>query len=136
MSYGVSAALQQAVFQQLQNDTVLASLVGGDIFDAAPPGVVPETYVSIGPEDVKDASDGSGIGAVHEFTVSIVSQGAGFRIPKDVAGAVSDALVDAPLVLARGLLVSLNFMRAKAKRVQDGETRRIDLRFRARVQDN
>ena len=136
MSYGVSSALQQAVFQRLQADTALVTLVGTDIFDAAPPGIVPETYVSIGPEDVKDASDKSATGAVHEFTVSVVSDAAGFRTAKDVAAAVSDALVGAALVLSRGTLVSLTFLRAKAKRVQDADTRRIDLRFRARVEDN
>lgn len=136
MSYGVSAALQQAVFQRLQADTALVALVGADIFDAAPPGLVPQTYVSLGPEDVKDASDKTGAGAAHEFTVSVVSQAAGFRTAKDIAAAVSDALIDAPLSLTRGSLVSLNFLRAKADRVQDADTRRIDLRFRARVEDN
>jgi len=136
MSYGVSSALQQAVFQRLQGNVDLVALVGTDIFDAAPSGVVPETYVSLGPEDVRDASDKSGAGASHEFTVSVVSEAAGFRTAKDVAAAVSDALIDAPLILSRGRLVSLNFLRAKADRVQDADTRRIDLRFRARVEDN
>ncbi|MFV2038478.1 MAG: DUF3168 domain-containing protein [Paracoccaceae bacterium] len=136
MSYGVSAALQAAVFQQLQGDAALAALVGSDIFDAAPPGAVPDIYVSLGPEDVRDASDKTGVGASHEFVVSVVSQAAGFRSAKDAAAAVSDALVGAALTLTRGQLVSLNFVRARAKRVQDADVRRIDLRFRARVQDN
>lgn len=136
MSYGVSAALQQAVFQRLQGDAVLTGLVGGDIFDAAPTGTVPTTYVSLGPEDVSDASDKTGAGAVHEFTVSVVTEASGFRNAKDVAAAVSDALIDAPLMLTRGTLISLGFLKARAKRVQDGDVRRIDLRFRARVEDN
>ena len=136
MSYGVSAALQSAVFQRLQADTVLVALVGGDVFDAAPSGSVPVTYVSLGPEEVADASDKTGAGAVHEFTVSVVTEAAGFRGAKDVAAAISDALIDAPLDLARGRLVSLRFLKARARRVQDGDVRRIDLRFRARVEDN
>jgi len=136
MSYGVSAALQEAVFQRLAADATLLLLVGADIFDAAPSGLVPETYVSLGPEDVKDASDQGGAGAFHEFKVSVVSDAAGFRTAKDVAAAVSDALIDAPLVLTRGRLVYLNFLSAKADRVQDADTRRIDLKFRARVEDN
>ena len=136
MSYGVSAALQQAVFQRVQGDAVLTGLVGGDIFDAAPTGTVPTTYVSLGPEDVSDASDKTGAGAVHEFTVSVVTEASGFRNAKDVAAAVSDALIDAPLMLTRGALISLGFLKARAKRVQDGDVRRIDLRFRARVEDN
>jgi len=49
---------------------------------------------------------------------------------------VSDALLDATLILSRGTLVSLNFYRARARRVQDADMRRIDLRFRARVEDS
>lgn len=135
MSYGVSPALQAAVYQRLAGDTALAGLVGTAIYDAAPSGIAPETYVSLGPEDVKDASDKSGGGAVHEFTVSVVTEAAGFLAAKEVAAAVSDALVDADLALTRGALVALVFLSAKARRVEDADIRRIDLKFRARVED-
>lgn len=136
MSYGMAAALQGAVFQLLQGDTVLAGLVGADIFDAAPPGAVPAIYVSLGPEDVRDRSDQTGAGARHEFTVSVVSQAAGFKTAKEAAAAVSDALLGSSLSLSRGRVVSMNFLRAIAKRVQDADVRRIDLRFAARLEDN
>ena len=55
---------------------------------------------------------------------------------KDAAGAVSDALIDADLTLARGRLIYLAFDRALAKLEGTGTQRRIDLRFRARVEDN
>jgi hypothetical protein len=136
MSYGVSAALQQAVYQRLTADTTLDGLVSGAIYDSAPPGIVTGTYVSLGPEDVSERSDVTGHGALHEFTISVVTDAAGFQQAKDVAVAISDALVDATLVLARGALVYLNFHRARARRVEDADMRRIDLVFRARVQDN
>ncbi len=136
MSYAVSAALQQAVYQALLADAALGALVGTAIYDAVPPGLVTGTYVSLGPEDVRDASDATGHGAVHEITVSVVTDEAGFNSAKTVAGAISDALSDATLSLSRGALVYLNFYRARARRVQDADMRRIDLRFRARVQDN
>lgn len=136
MSYAMAAALQEAVFQQLQGDAALAVLVGANIFDAAPAGAIPAIYVSLGPEDVKDRSDQSGAGARHEFTVSVVSQAAGFKSAKEAAGAVSDALLSSALVLSRGRVVSLNFLRAIAKRVQDADVRRIDLRFAARLEDD
>lgn len=136
MSYGVSAALQQAVYQRLTADTTLNGLVSGAIYDSAPPGIVTGTYVSLGPEDVSERSDVTGHGALHEFTISVVTDAAGFQQAKDVAVAISDALVDATLVLARGALVYLNFHRARARRVEDADMRRIDLVFRARVQDN
>lgn len=136
MSYGVALALQQAVYQALQADPALGGLVGAAIYDAVPPGIVSGTYVSLGPEDVREASDKTGHGALHEITVSVVTDAAGFSAAKQVATAVSDVLVDAALPLARGALVYLNFHRARARRVQDADVRRIDLKFRARVQDS
>lgn len=136
MSYGVAAALQTAVFQALDSDATLDTLVGANIFDAPPTGTLPPIYVSLGPEDVTDASDKTGHGARHEFVVSVVTDTAGFLTAKEIAAAISDVLVDADLTLTRGHLVGLNFVTAKARRVQDSDVRRIDLRFSARVEDN
>lgn len=134
MSYGAAAALQAAIYQRLMADTALEALVGSAIYDAAPPGAVAGTYVSIGPETVRDASDQVGRGAFHDFTASVVTDAAGFQNAKAVAAAVSDALTGASLVLARGRLVGLWFQRARARRVEDADVRRIDLFFTARVE--
>ena len=131
MSYGSAAALQEAVFAALTGDAEVAALSGGAIHDALPPGPVPPLYVALGPERVRDASDGTGTGAVHLFPVTVVSEGAGFGSAKALAAAISDALDGAALSLARGRLVSLAFQRARARRV-DG-VREIELWFRARV---
>lgn len=134
MSYAGSGALQEAVYQRLTGDAALAGLVGGAIYDVVPAGSLPATYVSLGPEEVRDASDKTGRGAEHRFTVSVVTGAAGFQAAKAAAGAISDALVDANLTLARGRLVSLGFLRARARRAQKNDVRRIDLTFRARVE--
>ena len=135
MSYGVSAPLQSAVYQQLVNDTALAAMVGTDIYDALPSGTLPPLYVTIGPEVVKDQSDKTGRGALHEFTISVVTDAAGFASAKQAAAAVSDALIDANLTLSRGVLVRLDFYKATAARVGTGDVRQINLVFRARVAD-
>lgn len=135
MSYGMAAALQEAVFQRLSGDAVLAGLVGGAVYDVMPSGPLPPLYVSLGPEEVRDASDKTGGGARHDFTVSVVADGSGFHAAKTVAAAISDALVGGELPLARGRLVALNFLRARASREGTGQLRRIDLRFRARIDD-
>ena len=134
MSYAIGAALQAAVYQRLRGSSALDALVGDAIYDAAPSGAVTGIYVSIGPEDVVDASDMTGDGAVHDFVVSVVTDAAGFQMAKDVAAVISDALVDATLVLARGKLIGLRFVKAKARRVDTASTRRIDITFRARVE--
>lgn len=136
MSYAISGALQAAVFAALSADTGLSTLVGGGIYDAVPSGSVPDLYVLLGAETVREASDGSGVGAVHNFTVSVITTNPGFTSAKDAAGAVSDVLQDAELTLSRGTLVSLRFERAVARRIDSATARQIDLRFRARVQDD
>ncbi|SFE32557.1 Protein of unknown function [Sulfitobacter brevis] len=136
MSFALSGPLQATVFNHLSADAPLAALVGDAIYDAMPAGTVPDTYVQLGGETVRDASDGSGDGAVHLFTVSVFTTVAGFAGAKAVAGAVSDALQNADLALSRGKLVSLRFDRASAKRIESASLRKIELRFRARVQDD
>lgn len=136
MSYGVSSALQAAVYQHLAADPTLSALVGDAIYDAIPTGNLPSVYVTLGPETVRERNDMTGRGALHVLTVSVVTDTAGFQAAKDVAAAVSDALAGADLALGRGSLVYLNFDRATARLEGTGTQRRIDLRFRARVQDN
>jgi hypothetical protein len=135
MSYTLASALQEAVYQALLADDALVGQVGDAIYDAMPSGQRPELYISLGPETVKDASDKSGHGAEHRFTISVISTATGFSKAKAVAGTVCDVLVDAGLPLSRGRLVSLGFDKASAVRTDDGNGRRIDLRFRARVED-
>jgi hypothetical protein len=137
MSYAISAALQAAIYQRLAGDAGVARLVGTAIFDALPAGDPPATYVVLGAEDVRDRSDVTGRGALHRFTVSVITETAGFAAAKAVAGAVSDALTGAEMALARGRLVGLWFERASARRDgKSGRMRRIDLRFAARVDES
>lgn len=133
MTYGASSSLQHAVFTRLSGDAAVASLVGAAIYDVVPKGTLPPSYITIGPEDVRDASDQSGPGAEHRFTVSVATSEAGFQTAKRVSEAITDALVDADLTLERGELVSLTFLRARAQRVRQNDMRRVDLTFRARV---
>lgn len=135
MSYGVSAALQEAIYQHLAADPALSAIVGTDVYDALPAGLLPPLYVVLGPETVKDLSDKTSAGALHELTITVVTDAAGFAQAKTAAAAVSDALVDAPLILARGVLLSMQFYKAKAARVGTGDLRQINLIFRARVAD-
>ncbi len=131
MSYQAAAALQSAVFARL---TAFPALSGVAVLDANPPGNTPGSFVLIGPELALDQSDKTGPGAEHRFDISVISDEAGFLSAKIIAAAVSEALVDANLTLTTGRLVSLRFQRAKAARLAQGDTRRIDLTFRARIE--
>jgi len=131
MSYAMAAALQSAIFERL---STFPALDGIPVMDGVPEGGPGGTFVLIGPEEVREASDKSGAGAEHRLVLSVISDAAGFQLAKTVAVAVSDALDQASLSLSRGRLVSLGFQRANARRLKDGTVRRIDISFRARVE--
>ncbi len=136
MSYGPASALQAAVYQLLAADAGLAALVGSAIHDEMPPGPVVGTFVTLGEGEVRDLSDKTGGIAEHRLSISVLSDAEGFAEAQAAATAVSDALVDATPALSRGRVVVLNFLRARARRVRAGQLRRIDLTFRAIVQDD
>ncbi|WP_375262527.1 DUF3168 domain-containing protein [Palleronia sp.] len=136
MSYAVASALQEAVYERLTFDANVYDLVQGAVYDGVPAGTVPPLFISLGEEKVTDRSDADGYGALHEVVVSVVSSANGFQSAKRVAGAVSDALLGAPLVLGRGYLVGIWFRGAEARRITRSGTRRIDMRFRAQIQDS
>ncbi|MGY9048191.1 hypothetical protein P775_18635 [Puniceibacterium antarcticum] len=134
MSYANAAALQAAVYQHLLADAAVSARVGSDIYDSLPSGPLPDLYLTLGAEKVRDASDALGTGAWHDLTVAVITEQSGFHAAKEVAVAVSDALQDADLMLDRGRLVGLRFLRAQAKR-ESATVRRVEMTFRARVED-
>ncbi|MFN3274903.1 MAG: DUF3168 domain-containing protein [Paracoccus sp. (in: a-proteobacteria)] len=136
MSYGASAALQAAVYLHLRDDAALAGLVGDAIFDAMPVAAPAGVFVTLGPEDVRNAGDVSAGGSRHDFVVSVLSgndQAVGFAMVKQVAARVADLLDEGQLTLSRGRLAGMWFLRAVARRMDNGAARQVDLTFRARV---
>lgn len=136
MSFAASVALQGAVYQHLRADPALTDLVGDAVFDAMPIDAPAGVFVSLGPEDVRDVGDMTAAGSQHDFIVSVLSgadRGTGFAAVKAAAAAVADALDQTPLVLSKGHLTALWFLRARARRVENGAARRVDLTFRARI---
>lgn len=133
MSYASAAALQGALFQLLTGDAALAALVAA-IHDSPPPGTPKGTHVILGEDEALDRGDASGPGAEHRLTVTVVSDAAGFLRAKQAAGRISDLLDQAAPVLPGARLVGIWFQDARARRLEGGRVRRIDLRFRARVE--
>ncbi|MDQ2067698.1 DUF3168 domain-containing protein [Xinfangfangia sp. CPCC 101601] len=129
MSYGAAAALQAAIYEHLTLDPALAGVAVYDAVPAGPAG----TFVLLGPEEVRDASDATGAGGEHRLVISVISDAAGFLAAKTIAAAISDRLAGADLTLTRGDLVSVAFLKAVAQRLDEGTARRIDLSFRARI---
>ncbi|WP_128253814.1 DUF3168 domain-containing protein [Falsirhodobacter deserti] len=127
MSYATAAALQAALHGRL------IGALDVPVYDSAADGLG-GTWVLIGPEDVRDRSDKTGAGAEHRVVLSVVSDAEGFQRAKTVAGAICDALA-LPMQMTRGRIAALCFDRGVARRLDAGRVRRIDLTFRARVED-
>jgi hypothetical protein len=130
MSYQAAAALQSAVYARLAG---WGGLTGVTIVDEVPAGGGKGTFVLLGPETATDKGDATSPGTEHQFQVSVISDAKGFLAAKAAAAAVSAALINAPLTLTAGILVGLQFQRAVARRLEQGDSRRIDMTFRARV---
>ena len=135
MTYAISDALQQAVYQTLLAIRLSPPWWAQTSMTPCQRGACRSPMSALDLKEVQEASDKDGAGARHELTISVVTDTSGFQLAKEVAGAICDALIDAQLSLNRGHLVGLWFLRAKAARSNSGTSRRIDLTFRARVQD-
>ena len=134
MSYQSAVALQQALFDVLAGDATLAGLLPGGIFDAPAPATPQGTYGVIGVEDVIDRSDVTGPGAEHRVLIEVVSDASGFSTAKVAAARIAQTLPDTQPVLTTGRIVAIWFHQARARRVEGGSVRRIDLTFRVRVE--
>lgn len=133
MTLGHLAALHRAIYAILANDTDISAIIGGHIYDALPAGPLPEVFISLGAEVMTDRSDKTGGGSEHEFVISVITTQPGFLRAKDVAAAIGRALLEDAPAFGDLPVVYLNFTRADARRDTDTQTRRIDLRFRARI---
>ncbi|MEP5212656.1 DUF3168 domain-containing protein [Sulfitobacter pontiacus] len=134
MSYATSAALQAAIYTTLQSDSEVSASTAGHIYDAPPSGALPPIYVLIGTEEARDRSDQGTQAALYLMTLRVISDSAGFAGAKQVAGDICDALLSAPLILARGAVTGRWFDRAVARTLKSGG-REISLRFRIHVDD-
>lgn len=130
MSYALAGAVQVAVHGALLAHPALAGVA---VLDAVPPGGAAGTFVLIGAEEVRDASDVSGRGAEHRVEVSVRSDAAGFLTAKSVAAEICAAMEGLDLA-APARVVGVWFQKAKAVRSEDGAERRVDLTFRVRVE--
>ena len=136
MSYAAAVALQAAVYQHLLADDTVQNSVGDAIYDAMPVESPQTTFISLGPEQVTDAGDYTARGSRHEFVISVISgaDGAtGFKSVKQTAAAVTEALEAGTLRLSHGHLAGIWLLRARARRAENGDARRVDLTFRARI---
>jgi hypothetical protein len=131
MPTAASAALRAAIHAALVADAPLAALLGGSsVYDEPPAGAV-FPYVTLGETRVNDFSTGTERGEEHQLTLHAWSRQGGHKQAHLIAGALLQALDDAPLTLTDHRLINFRFALADVRRENDGRTYHALVRFRA-----
>jgi hypothetical protein len=126
-----ATALRAAIYDALLADGALSAVLGGPrVYDEAPQDTV-FPYVTLGEMRLADASTASEAGLAHQLTLHAWSRQGGHREAHEIAGALLQALDDAPLMLDGHELVDLRFALADIRREADGRTYHALVRFRA-----
>lgn len=131
MPNDASAALRAAVHDALTGNAGLISVLGSPKIYDEPPREAAFPYVTLGETRVADLSAGGEPALEHQLTLHAWSRQGGHREANVIAGALLQALDDAPLALAGHRLVNFRFATADIRRESDGHTYRALVRFRA-----
>ena len=101
-----------------------------EIYDE-PPNNPAFPYVTLGEQRIADFSTGTERGEEHQLTLHAWSRQGGHKEAHLVAGALLQALDDAPLTLDDHRLINFRFALADVRREADGRTYHAVVRFRA-----
>jgi hypothetical protein len=124
-------ALRAAIHDALRADSALATALGGEKVYDEPPRDAEFPYVTLGEARLIDASSDGGQTQEHQLTLHAWSRKGGHREVHVIAGALLQALDDAPLTPDGHRLVNLRFSIADIRRESDGRTYHALVRFRA-----
>lgn len=126
-----TAALRAAIHDALNADIALVSILGGPRVYDEPPAAAAFPYVTLGEARIADASAGDDALQEHQLTLHAWSRQGGHKEAHMIAGALLQALDDAPLAPDGHQLVNLRFSLADIRREADGRTYHALVRFRA-----
>lgn len=127
--------LRAAVYDALRADTALSSVLGGARVYDEPPRNAEFPYVTLGEARLSEAGADGGTLQEHLLVLHAWSRKGGHREAHVIAGALLQALDDAPLDLPGHRLVNLRFTVADIRREADGRTYHALVRFRALTED-
>jgi hypothetical protein len=126
-----NVALRAAIHDALRADGGLTAALGGQRIYDAPPRGASLPYVTLGEARLVDASSDGGETQEHLLTLHAWSRQGGHKEAHGIAGALLQALDDAPLAPDGHRLVNLRFSVADIRREADGRTYHAVVRFRA-----
>ena len=126
-----AVALRAAIHDALVADGALSALLGGPkVYDEVPQSAA-FPYVTLGECSITDWTVGTEAATEHQLTLHAWSRQGGHREAHEIAGALLQALDDAPLTVEGHRLVNLRFALADIGREADGRTYHAAVRFRA-----
>jgi hypothetical protein len=124
-------ALRAAIHDALTADSALTAALGGAHVYDEPPRAAAFPYVTLGEARLTPvAADGEAL-EEHQMTLHAWSRQGGHREAHVIAGALLQALDNAPLSPEGHRLVHLRFALADIRRESDGRTYHALVRFRA-----
>ena len=126
-----SAALRAAIHAALSAHAPLLVALGGPKIYDEPPATASFPYVTLGEARISDYSAGDDDSEEHQLTLHAWSRQGGHKEAHMIAGALLQALDDAPLAPDGHQLVNLRFSLADIRREADGRTYHALVRFRA-----
>ena len=126
-----SVSLRAAIRDALIADSPLTSLLGGGRIYDEPPRDAALPYVTLGEDVVSDGSTATEPGDEHALTLHVWSRQGGHREAQLIAGAVLEALTEAPLAPDGHRVANLRFIAADVRREPDGRTYHGIVRLRA-----
>ena len=126
-----AVSLRAAIHGALTADAPLTALLGGEKIYDEPPRDAALPYVTLGEDVIADGSTATEEGEEHALTLHVWSRAGGHREAHVIAGALLEALADAPLSLDGHHLANLRFIVADVRREADGRTYHGIVRLRA-----
>jgi hypothetical protein len=126
-----AVSLRTAIRGALATDAPLSALLGGAKIYDEPPRAAELPYVTLGQDVISDASTATEASDEHALTLHVWSRQGGHKQAHLIAGALLEALADAPLDLGEHRLANLRFIVADVRREADGRTYHGLVRLRA-----
>jgi hypothetical protein len=126
-----NVALRAAVHAALKADPALLAVLGGARVHDEVPRDATFPYVTLGDARITDLSTDDGRVQEHRLELHAWSRQGGQKEAHVIAGALLQALDDAPLQPAGHRLINFRFAVADIRRESDGRTYHAMVRFRA-----
>jgi hypothetical protein len=131
-----SLRLQQSIYEALNGDTLLNSVIGGSRVYDCPPRDATFPYVAIDQINTRDWSSSCSIGFEHTITLSVWSRYAGKREIYAALDAIRECLHEADLDIPGVSLINIRFEMSSVGRDDDGITHHGVMRFRATTEQD